>query len=234
MEDTTLDAPMRNVNDSPDEDDEIDETLDESATLDHHIWATVANLNQSYGLSRSDLESILDLLGSVSLSNEMPTVTSLKGFEEYQEKMIKQSPWTVTPKHRTDITIDQSDVPFLGAEETVTVDFYHEDMEHFLTMEFGDKAYRGQFVKHFQLVKDEGGERWVLKVFVLATTLLVENLSFSICRIFCEPHQGLLWQWYESRIRDTTLLRKGASDTNGVVGALQLYSDKTIVDNKGN
>jgi len=42
-----------------------------------------------------------------------------------------------------------------------------------------------------------------------------------------------LWKWYEDRIRDTTLVRKGASDPEGVVGALQLYSDKTMVDNKG-
>jgi len=230
MENTTLDDPSKDVNDSPHEDDEIDER----DTLDHRIWATLANLNQAYGISRSDLESILDLLGSVSVSEEMTAVTSLKGFDEYQERMLKESPWIVAPKYTTQVTIDKSDVPFFGEEETLTVDFHYEDMKHFLEMEFGDKAYRGQFVKHFQLVQDEAGERWVLKVIVIPTRFLVDFLSFVLCRVFGEPHQGMLWQWFESRIRDTTLVRNGASDKEGVVGALQMYSDKTVVDNKGN
>jgi hypothetical protein len=62
---------------------------------------------------------------------------------------------------------------------------------------------------------------------------LVTRLSCLQCRVYSEPHQGELWKWYEDRIRDTTLVRKGASDKEGVVGALQLYSDKTMVDNKG-
>ena len=155
--------------------DEVEEVLSEDVemldaqvteSLDHQIWSTLANLNQSYGISRVDLESVLDLIGKVALSQVMPTLTNVNDFDDYQAQMVKDAPWTVSPKHKIDIRIDKSDLPFLG-EDSVTVEFYYEDMTHFLTMEFGDEAHRGHFVKHFQLVEDDAGARWVLEVHVL-------------------------------------------------------------------
>lgn len=180
--------------------DEVEEVLSEDVemldgevteSLDHQIWSTLANLNQSYGVSRVDLESVLDLIGKVAIAKVMPTLTNVNDFEDYQAQMVKDAPWTVSPKHKVDIMIDKSDLSFLG-EESVCVEFYYEDMTHFLTMEFGDEAHRGHFVKHFQLVEDDAGARWVLDVNVLQSSTVCTSNDRVGYQAFMLAMQGLL------------------------------------------
>jgi hypothetical protein len=47
--------------------------------------------------------------------------------------------------------------------------------------------------------------------------------------VYGEPHQGRLWEFYETRIR----VHNEGGHKEGVVAALQLYSDKTQVTHKG-
>ena len=47
--------------------------------------------------------------------------------------------------------------------------------------------------------------------------------------MYGEPHQGRLWEFYQNRIR----LHNEGGHKEGVVAALQLYSDKTQVTHKG-
>ena len=180
--------------------DEVEEVLTEDVemldgevteSLDHQIWSTLANLNQSYGVSRVDLESVLDLIGKVAIAKVMPTLTNVNDFEDYQAQMVKDAPWTVSPKHKVDIMIDKSDLSFLG-QESVSVEFYYEDMTHFLRMEFGDEAHRGHFVKHFQLVEDDAGARWVLDVNVLQSSTVFTSNDRVGYQAFMLAMQGLL------------------------------------------
>lgn len=45
------------------------------------------------------------------------------------------------------------------------------------------------------------------------------------CRVYEDPHDSKLWEWHENTIRE--------ANSNEVLGALQLYSDKTQVTMKG-
>jgi len=44
-------------------------------------------------------------------------------------------------------------------------------------------------------------------------------------RCFEEVHQGQLWEWLQGKVR--------RRDPGGVLAALQLYSDKTLLNLKG-
>jgi hypothetical protein len=172
---------------SPPEDvsDDLSETLEsfQQSTLDEKIWSTLTNVNDGKGLSRTDLESILDLLGLVSSRGAVPSVTTLNEWDKIQKKIMESSTSIVTPKYSVDIIVDNSDVPGLR-DRKVTVTFYYENMEHFLRMEFKNPAYRGHFVKHSQVL-EINGKRYAFIDYSLSYTsrLTVQPLYFAGCMV---------------------------------------------------
>lgn len=156
-------APLAPVPETSLGDDEYDlssKSVWEDATLDDKIWLTLANLNGGKGLSRSDLESVLDLLGLVEEQPESRTIHTVAEWDAFQEQRVQDSPFIVCPKYSKEIVVDKQDVPLLG-DKVISTTLYYEDMNHFLEMEIGNPKYRGHFVKHAQTVIDDENNRYV-------------------------------------------------------------------------
>jgi hypothetical protein len=90
-----------------------------------------------------------------------------------------------------------------GSGHKLEVVFEHRNMHHALTKMFGEEAYQGHFVTEAARVQEEGGPR-----------------------ILNHPHETDTWLYAQKRIRDFV-------DELGVIAAGQLYSDKTLVNRKG-
>lgn len=126
----------------------VHDEVDEQESVDEFVWATMMNLNQGSGLSNGDVESVLDMIEKVMGSGCGTTLKTMAKWKAYSdEKVENASGGIISPKNSTTITVSKADVPAMG-DEIVTADFYHEDMLHFLKVEFGNTTYQGNFVMH--------------------------------------------------------------------------------------
>ena len=102
------------------------------------------------------------------------------------------------------IEVTDSDVPGLKSSKYSTK-FYYRDMRQWLLDEFANPEYNDNFA--------------------LDAVIAEVGTGIYAQRVYNEPHQCEAWADMETAIR--------RRDRTGVVAALQLYSDKTLVNRKG-
>jgi len=137
-----------------------EEVEDIQEAVDERVWSTIMNLCKGSGLSDGDVESVLDMIGSLYESGCETSLRTLTQWKRYtNDKVNRASTLIIGPNLNSSIiTVSKDDVPALG-EAIVKAEFYHEDMNKFLRTEFANVKYQGQFVMHAQILVDINGSR---------------------------------------------------------------------------
>eukprot|EP00798_Chlamydomonas_sp_ICE-L_P002933 gene2933-biopygen14867 len=174
-------------------------------TIDKLVWSTLSTLK---GISLRDQQSILDMMIEVDELKDRTglrcSLSTVEKFSAYTQKMVKSmEPNLISPNKEGLVTVTSADVPDMGLE-VFQAQYFYEDMDHFLRLEFGNSDHMGQFVLHASKKEDENGNR-----------------------CYDDPHTAELWNYFQDRIRQQP------GHQSSVVAALQLYSDKTHLNVKG-
>eukprot|EP00798_Chlamydomonas_sp_ICE-L_P031480 gene31480-6667_t len=142
-----------------------EEVEDIQEAVDERVWSTIMNLCKGSGLSDGDIESVLDMIGSLYESGCKTSLRTLTQWKRYtNDKVNRASTLIIGPNLNSSIiTVSKDDVPALG-EAIVKAEFYHEDMNKFLRTEFANVKYQGQFVMHAQRLVDINGSRYKTRV----------------------------------------------------------------------
>ena len=114
--------------------------------LSTDFFAMSTLMCQEQGLSRIDLEHLLHFISDYTELVEQHKRLAFSTISEYDkyvdDRLVKSKDgWA-----KQTITITQADVPDLKADEQYSAEFQYVDMTYFLTAEFGNEAYRDDFV----------------------------------------------------------------------------------------
>ncbi|GAX74319.1 hypothetical protein CEUSTIGMA_g1768.t1 [Chlamydomonas eustigma] len=161
------------------------------------------------GLNGNDRLSLMALIRKLIQAsrdhNIETTLTTIAAHDSYSKEMLarKADGW------KTDkIRITKEDVSQLG-DTVITADFHHKDMVTFLKEQYGNKECQGYFALQFKEERTEGGDR-----------------------CYDDVHNCELWEQIEKRVRRDHP-NPVATGRPPMLAALQLYSDKTLLNMKG-
>eukprot|EP00798_Chlamydomonas_sp_ICE-L_P007140 gene7140-biopygen16957 len=129
-------------------------------TIDKLVWSTLSTIK---GISLRDQQSILDMMIEVDEVKDRTglrcSLSTVEKFSAYTQKMVKSmEPNLISPNKEGLVTVTSADVPDMGLE-VFQAQYFYEDMDHFLRLEFGNSDHMGQFVLHASKKEDENGNR---------------------------------------------------------------------------
>ncbi|GAX77802.1 hypothetical protein CEUSTIGMA_g5245.t1 [Chlamydomonas eustigma] len=194
------------------EEGEHEDDVDEQnlqADVDLEVWKFTTLCNNGMGLNGNDRLSLMALIRKLIQAsrdhNIETTLTTIAAHDSYNKEMLarKADGWKIEK-----IRITKEDVSQLG-DTVITADFHHKDMVTFLKEQYGNKEYQGYFALQFKEERTEGGDR-----------------------CYDDVHNCELWEQIEKRVRRDHP-NPVATGRPPMLAALQLYSDKTLLNMKG-
>lgn len=169
-------------------------------------WATLAV--QRRGLPDKDVQTLLDIINKAKEINKLDTLPydSLTSFKQYRKSLsFKDNEDEGWNVIRIEVTSEHVE----GLEEPFSANFYFRDVLKWLTTEFSNAEY-----------KNTGdGESFVLEA--------KEVVNAAGKRVYNKPEQCDAWIDLQRQLRRTKEFK------DAVIAALQLYSDKTLLNRKG-